>query len=452
MPRLPASSSLVALLSLTATASCKPAIEADPRIQAHWENPSRCGQATYAWRDDLALGEVLEWHPGSPLGLFEELTVDALERLMQDSGRDLGVTLGHDVASYRLRYRTQDRGARTDATGILAVPLPASTASDVFPLMIYFHGSAGLNDSCAPSGGLGDYLVSMALASMGYVVVTPDYLGLRSMGAPSEELHAYVLGEPTAITSLDSARAARRLLPELDLGVTLNEQVVYFGGSQGGHASLFAARFAPYYAPDLLPLAVVASVPPADIVAELVRATETRVDATVNTANVLPAWGDWYGLDNSALLMPPLDTDIPLWLHEHCGIGGVPGSATLEEIFTAPFLASASAGFTGDDPWSCAVRENSLPHTSVASLMSIPTLFVLSENDELVHTPAERLAFDTLCEQGMEMEYLECAGATHTEGAVGSVTAQLEFLRARLAGETWPAAVRCDRTPPVACF
>ncbi|MDF1564855.1 MAG: lipase family protein [Deltaproteobacteria bacterium] len=443
---------LLPLLLAPLLAGCPgKADEPDPRIAAQWAAPARCGQPAYAWREDLPLGEVLEHHPGDPMGLFEELTAEALQKLMADSGRDLGVAPVHDVASFRLRYRTQDRGESTDATAILALPLLSRGERATYPLMVYFHGTSGLNDACAPSAGLGDYLASMALASTGFVVVAPDYLGLRSLGEPSPELHAYVTGEPTAITSLDSVRAARALLPRLGLGVEASEQVAFFGGSQGGHAALFAARFAPYYAPDAAPAVVVASVAPADVVGEVVRSTEERLSATSNTAAVLAAWADWYGLDLAGVLLPPHDRDVPDWLLANCGIGGLPGGAPPAEIFTPAFLEAASAGFAGEDAWSCAVRENSLPHLSLEALEAFPTLFVQSESDELVHVPAERAAFDALCEQGMTLEYLECAGATHTQGALDSVPLQLEFVRARLAGEPWPAERICQRSPAVDC-
>lgn len=72
-------------------------------------------------------------------------------------------------------------------------------------------------------------------------------------------------------------------------------------------------------------------------------------------------------------------------------------------------------------------------------------------HDELVDTPIERDSFDSLCARGFALEYLECAGADHVGGAVGSLAEQIDFLAARRRGDPWPAEVPCVRTPPVLC-
>lgn len=50
----------------------------------------------------------------------------------------------------------------------------------------------------------------MTLASSGYVVVAPNYISLRAFGDPTGFLHPYLVGQPTAIASLDAVRAAAK--------------------------------------------------------------------------------------------------------------------------------------------------------------------------------------------------------------------------------------------------
>ena len=59
--------------------------------------------------------------------------------------------------------------------------------------------------------------------------------------------------------------------------------------------------------------------------------------------------------------------------------------------------------------------------------------------------------FDQLCEQGWNLEQLECAVAGHAEGTLWSLPAQLDWLRARLAGVEQDPAKACVWNPPECC-
>ena len=149
----------------------------------------------------------------------------------------------YDVRVFRIRYTTQDRGKATEATGFVALPKVPEELSELrVDLLIYLHGTAGFSDGCAPSASILDPIAGAALASFGHVVVAPDYLGMNGNGPPSTQLHPYVIAEPTAIASLDAARAARELLVAVDQpGLLARPDVLVLGGSQGGHAALAVA-------------------------------------------------------------------------------------------------------------------------------------------------------------------------------------------------------------------
>src|SRR5690606_32013088 len=69
-------------------------------------------------------------------------------------------------------------------------------------------------------------------------------------------VHPYLIGESEGRSVLDAARAARDL-PEAGAG----DQLLLFGHSQGGQASLFAGQMAKDYAPDLTLVATAAAAP-----------------------------------------------------------------------------------------------------------------------------------------------------------------------------------------------
>jgi len=438
---------LTVLLSLGG-AGCDSSTEPeDPRITALWEDPSVCGAPTYQWHPSI--GQVVEWEEDD---IFDYNTA-MLESVLNASGFRIEKELRHDVRLFRFRYVTQDRGKLVEATSTIAVPVPDDGEPTRFPVLAYLHGTAGFSDVCSPSANLLDPLVAAALASIGHIVVGPDYLGMVSLGAPSTIGHPYLVAEPTALASLDAVRAGGLLLDELDVTVTAEPGLSVLGGSQGGHAALAVAWYAPYYAPELGLSGVTAAVPPSDLLHQAVRAGSQFISATDNLLAFLGAFAQWYGADLSQLLLPPHDTHVVDHMATECSLGGLSSDATdVTQIFTPTFLDLVDTGFPDDGSvWSCIMRANSFPHFSVEPLDLPPTMFVLSENDELVNTPIERDSFDTLCAQGFAMEYLECAGVGHAEGAVGSFAEQLDFLAARRRGDVWPANAQCVRTPPVVC-
>ncbi len=420
---------------------------ADPKAAAAWDQPARCGLSAYQWIDSPEIGTVVAWEEMSDY----QLTPQGITSLLDSSGFHIARPLTYKTRVYRYRYRTQDRGVETQATAMLGLPdVPSRPA---FPVLLFLHGTSGFNDKCAPSRDFLNPFMVAALVSFGYVVVAPDYLGMNGMGAPATQLHPYVVAEPTAIASLDAVRAARELLEgKLRSRVAADPGILVLGGSQGGHSALMVARYGPYYSPEENVIAVAASVPPADLVAETQRDTNVAVGGSANVAAIITAHADWYHADLSAMLVPPFDTSIPQDMRQQCEVGSlVRGATQVGQVFTGSARSSAAAGLVDDSPLSCMLRRSSLPQMPLERLSNAPTLFVLSELDELVATPLERLAFDALCAQGMALEYLECAGAGHTAGAVGSLSEQLDFLDARRKGEPWPAEKQCQRSAPVVC-
>ncbi len=77
--------------------------------------------------------------------------------------------------------------------------------------------------------------IEALLASLGYVVVMPDYIGY---GASKDRVHPYLQAYVTAGTVIDMALAVRPFLANRKIVVD-NEEVILFGYSQGGATGLF---------------------------------------------------------------------------------------------------------------------------------------------------------------------------------------------------------------------
>lgn len=425
-----------------------PQLGASAQAQALALAPQRCGQPAHTWIDPSGLGRVTE------LGQTRSYRKEFIEAALATQDVTLEGVLEYDTRVQQFAYMTQDRGAEIEATALLAYPKDAAEPRGTLLLL---HGTTGFNDECAPSRSIVGLGLAALFSSAGYVVVAPDFIGLKGMGSPSEELHPYLVGQATAIASLDALRALPQLPAEARGGLCPPAEALVFGGSQGGHATLWVDRLAPYYAPEITLKGSVATVPPADTLSQMERALEQEVSATGNTIAFLGSAASWYGAEDEldTAFQPPYDAEVPAALAASCDPGDeLDPQPALEQLFSPMLYEPARRGdLDMVDPWGCMAAENGLTTTSIERLQQDPdsygVLMVYGEEDGLVHTPIEREAFGTLCEQGMPLAYLECAGAGHTPASFWAIPEILDFLAARQAGEVFDAP--CQVAAPTRC-
>lgn len=415
------------------------------------QNGVACGQPAFAWISDPSLGDV------TATANEQSSVASSFSILVAASGiTQTGPLL--DVTTLQLAYKTQDRGQSIDATGLVAFPSGA-TSQTSYDTLLVLHGTAGFTDACAPSSDPSTRPLIAALASLGYIVVAPDYIGLRALEGPTGFLHPYLVAQPTAIASLDAVRAAQKLIAARPEGTCASHRFVTIGGSQGGLAALWVDRLAPYYAPELELDGVVATVPPADLVAETNRALTAEVPASENAAAFFAASSDWYGTRSilAQALLPPLDVDVPDAMAHTCDPSPLLDGKTLAQVFTPGLLAAAQSdgGIVTNEPFGCLVSRNGVTSTPIArrapTAPGYGVLFVLGDSDTLVNPPIERAAFQTLCSQGMHMQFLECAGASHTKVSAWALPEIVDFARDRFAGRAPDPARDCQLAEPVTC-
>jgi pimeloyl-ACP methyl ester carboxylesterase len=146
-----------------------------------------------------------------------------------------GVVPRYGVASYRLEYITSDAdGREVLASGLVSVPQkPAGSTS---PVLSYQHGTI-FRDAEAPSNNAVASEVAVVLASLGYIVLAPDYVGFgASKGTP----HPYLLSGPSAAATIDFLTAARTWRSQAN--VSDNGQLFLTGYSEGGYVTMAAHR------------------------------------------------------------------------------------------------------------------------------------------------------------------------------------------------------------------
>lgn len=145
------------------------------------------------------------------------------------------ITPTYSVAEYKVVYETiSPLGARTTGSGALLLPV---FVRKPLPLVSYQHGTITQTNK-APSAmdPNTEFTIGLALATSGYAVAMPDYLGLGDSPGPHPFHHA----RSEATASVDMLRAAKALSPML--GYPLTNRLFLAGYSQGGHATMALLR------------------------------------------------------------------------------------------------------------------------------------------------------------------------------------------------------------------
>ncbi len=143
------------------------------------------------------------------------------------SGKDLS-----DVKVYKLIYKTVNvEGNEINASGVVIIP----QTSNAVPILSYQHGTL-FNKLDAPSlyfTGLETRGLATIMASAGYAVSVPDYLGY---GVSTDYPHPYEHAKTLGSASFDMLMAAKEFFK--DNNINLSDKLFITGYSEGGNATM----------------------------------------------------------------------------------------------------------------------------------------------------------------------------------------------------------------------
>jgi len=139
------------------------------------------------------------------------------------------------VNAYKLSYLTIDaQGKEVLASALVAVPQkPANALS---PMISYQHGTIKL-DAQAPSYLADPAAPELIMASLGYIVLSADYVGY---GLSKGVSHPYLLSAPSAAAVIDMLTAAKTWRQAQ--GVLDNKQLFLAGYSEGAYVTMATHR------------------------------------------------------------------------------------------------------------------------------------------------------------------------------------------------------------------
>lgn len=179
----------------------------------------------------------------------------AVQARLDDHGWN-GPAVTTDIEMLKVAFGTErsapDATATTKSLTSALVLIPKERrGTGALPVVVAAHGTIGIGDHCTPSSN--DLLdpidtfrdasaLYLGLASMGYIVIAPDYAGYNYGDGPT----GYFTTGDEVRSVLDAPKAARTIFP----AGTFSNKAVIIGHSQGGHTAIAAQPYAETYGLD----------------------------------------------------------------------------------------------------------------------------------------------------------------------------------------------------------
>lgn len=291
----------------------------------------------------------------------------------------------------------------TTTSGSTPGSAPSGTAVDAGrPIVSWAHPTTGVVDDCAPSTlpevfalipGLDTFLAA------GYVVAATDYEGLGTAG-----FHPYLVGESEGRAVLDAARAARDL-PEAGAG----DELLLWGHSQGGQASLFAGQLQPSYAADLTLVATAAAAPAGELQV-LLNDDEATGTGVLLGAYAINAFFELFSPDNpsmelSQVVTPEgeavIDQIVPL-----CNVTQDAEVMAIANPLAGKFFVDNPGSV---EPWQTLLNENTPGQATIDS----PVFIAQGDADTVVIPATTATLAQTYCTLGVNVTEKVYPGVTH---------------------------------------
>jgi len=140
----------------------------------------------------------------------------------------------YGVNVYEVTYKTPFQGNQVEASGLLCIPLSKNGGS--FP-MISFQNGTNTAHADAPTVNISNLLFQYlhATASMGYLMVIPDYLGF---GVSEQIFHPYLHKKSTVASIENLITAVSEMTADSLVTAKWDKTLYLMGYSQGGWSTL----------------------------------------------------------------------------------------------------------------------------------------------------------------------------------------------------------------------
>jgi fermentation-respiration switch protein FrsA (DUF1100 family) len=323
------------------------------------------------------------------------------------------------------------KGKSVAVTGLVVVPNGTAPAGG-WPIVAWGHGTNGMADVCAPSLQSDGSIPGLSnLINHGYAVVSSDYQGEGTPG-----LMPYIVGAAAAGDTIRIVSAAHSIP-----GVTLSNQYVVWGHSEGGQTAMFSLYGSSYYNniadTNLQEVGVVAGAPPALFSALYNFLVTSPYDYYL--LMVAGSFQSYYGKQAAPVktimskagrkLLSVLDQGCSGYVKDavNAAIAAAPGSTFASFVTTNPYSLPT---------WKTLLDENDPGQFSTPS--SVPLLMIQGGNDAQIPAFLGQYLQGHECGIGQQSQRWEYSGQSHAGVISPSFDDMMTWIGDRFTGGTLP--------------
>lgn len=279
-----------------------------------------------------------------------------IQQILANVNMTIPFTLNYSVETISINYYTTDGfGKQTIVSGALIIPQGGNS----LPLVSIQHGTQTKNNLVASVSPMNstEGIIGLIMASMGYLVVVPDYLGF----GVSNVIHPYLHAESLIPGIIDLMRAGRTYSSQHQ--ITLDGRVFLTGYSEGGYASLVAQRKIELeYAQEFNLTAVAPMAGPYDLNGMMQTLFQTgQYNHTAYVAYILTAYNNIYGWDRlNDIFNAPYSSTVQSLFDGSKTFGEIVNQlpATFSELMNSNFVNNVNNG--NESAFISAMQENTL--------------------------------------------------------------------------------------------
>jgi pimeloyl-ACP methyl ester carboxylesterase len=339
---------------------------------------------------------------------------------------DLKPYISKSVDIYKVIYKTEIEGNEINASGLFCVP----SESGDYPLFSFQNGTNTMN-IYAPT----EYVVNPAyqfieiIASMGYVVVIPDYPGF---GESADISHPYLIKEPTVRSVVDMLYAVKEMVPEELSDLTIKDELYIMGYSQGGWATLALHKALEQdYSVDFNLKGSVCGAGPynLNLIFERISVTDTY-PMPVYPGYIINAFSVYDQFTNpvSDILNEPYATRLPDLYKGTLSFDQINSQLTISipDLFTSGFLS----GFTTDEKYAT-VRSSLTDNSITAWNTTIPLFLIHGGGDTTVDPLSTENIYNAMIQSGTSTQICKkeiLPGLDHGDAVVPAMIKGIQFI------------------------
>ncbi len=346
-----------------------------------------------------------------------QLTTQQLKDRLGSANPLFAAFVKYGVKVHTLTYKTQTPdGKEITASGAILVP----DSPDPLAMVSQQHGTI-TSDAEAPSNygpGSDAYEAATVFASLGYIMVCPDYIGY---GASKSTPHTYEHRQGLAQASLDMLRAAREFCE--DNNVKWDNRLYLTGYSEGGYATMALLKLMEDKFPTEFNLKAVTAGAGAynktAFMKQIVNApTSGKAEFNRLYVWVLRTYNELYKINRpmSYYFKDPYAAEAEKGLNANI-------SVSLNQTFTDAFKKAIADG--SDKAFADAVADNDIYDWKPKT----PLRLYHGDADDLVFYFNSKNAYDAMRARGAtNVELITLPGATHYTGVTGYILGTYDFL------------------------